>query len=109
MTCGINPCRNSSFINPYACAYRNQNKCTTPIEVLRKISRLQCGNDVNQNIYGPNNIGTFEDLDWQFDQLYNGRQVTSCPCERCPVFSCACRRVNVRNIRRCKKTKCNRR
>lgn len=105
MGCG-NVCRNKGFACIYSCNYRNKDKCTTPIDVLRKISRLQCGNDVNQNIYSPNNLGTYEDLDWQFDQLYNGRQVATCPCERCPVFSCAGRRVHIRTIRRCKKLPC---
>ena len=92
------------YIYIYQILRMARNKCTTPIEVLRKIAQLECGTDITQSIFGPNNVKTFENLDWQFDQLYNGRQVLPSPCQRCPTFICGGRRVHVKTLHKRRKS-----
>ena len=81
--------RNNNCIG-FACVGRNFYKpaCRTPIIVSGRINRLQCGTGPN-TIFDPNSLNTFENLDWNFDQLFEGRSFINVPCDvGCPVFRC---------------------
>ena len=87
MSCGSG--RNSGT----ACATRNTrvSSCRTPINVLSKLNKLQCGTS-GESIYCRTGLTTFENIDWHFDQLFAGRSSVNTPCDvGCPKLKC-CRK-----------------
>jgi len=85
-----------------ACVNRNDRKqsCRAPIEVRSRINKLLCGTN-KDNVFTQNTLTTFENLDWQFDRLFQGRSSVNTPRDFCPDVSCPSGRKKLISTSRC--------
>ena len=90
----------------FACITRNHRKqtCRAPVRIQKRINNLLC-DKTTESIYCRTGLTTFENLDWNFDRMFEGRSKINTPCDRCPQFSCQSRKLKVISTSKCRPRK----
>ena len=91
-----------------ACILRNHQKnvCNEPFHIRKRINELICDEERKECRTSLTTLGVFEELEFNFDELFNGRSRVNSPCCSCPHLKCnTCIRVKKRKCRKKNKRK----